>query len=266
MSGSLTVKGDSTVTLIAGENDITFNKSLYVGSYGYGKVKGKTELVITGAGTITVVGKIWGGCSGDFISEGINNAYISPSMGDYNEKRNLTFTGFNGSIVCDNITAFSNVNVLNKEIEIDDEPAVATTYATLNGTVDLSNVSNWTFDFGSTLSGSFKNDFSKNAQPEEKNGNRIYHGDTLTLNLADANWADEEYADGWTLFDNTINFSGFDGFESVSDGADLTFEKAYDEEDAFLGWYAGGVDFEHAAYTLENKDNAIVLINHGLLS
>ena len=266
VSGSLTVKGDSTVTLIAGENDITFNKSLYVGSYGYGKVKGKTELVITGAGTITVVGKIWGGCSGDFISEGINNAYISPSMGDYNEKRNLTFTGFNGSIVCDNITAFSNVNVLNKEIEIDDEPAVATTYATLNGTVDLSNVSNWTFDFGSTLSGSFKNDFSKNAQPEEKNGNRIYHGDTLTLNLADANWADEEYADGWTLFDNTINFSGFDGFESVSDGADLTFEKAYDEEDAFLGWYAGGVDFEHAAYTLENKDNAIVLINHGLLS
>ena len=233
VSNTLTVKGDSTVTLIAG-NAIEFKKSLFVGSYGYGKVKGNTELVITGKGTITVDGKIWGGCSGDFVSEGINNAYISPSMGDYNQKRNLTFTGFDGTVACDNIRAFSNVNVLNKEVEIDDESAIVTTYATLSDKVDLSDVSNWTFDFGSTLSGAFKNDFSKNAQPKEVGGEKVYSGDTLALNnLADANWA--AYKDGWVLFDFISDSAAatLGGIEEItSDIEGLAFE--WNKVDAWI--------------------------------
>jgi len=207
------IYNDATVTIKAGLSDISIN-TLTVGSYGYGNIGGKTNLILTGNTAVLddddeVIGytkieinDIWGGCGGDYYT--VDREYISAGMDDNNENRYLTFDGFVGSLDCAKIRAFSNVEVLNG------------TDATLSeGAFGLADVSNWTFDAGSTLNGAFINDLT---------------GDTLTLNGLDTY---EFGQDGWMLFSDTTNFTfgdklNINGTNYDCDGSTaITFDDNY---------------------------------------
>ena len=213
MSGSTQIIGNANVTIQAGgEEDIVLNQSLYVGSYGNGKISGKTRLTLTGSTAIDEENndfqkisakEVFGGCSGDYFM-GDERKFISAGMGDDNQRRYLTFDNFDGKFECDWIRGFSNVEVLNG------------TDATLNDSaLGLADVSNWTFDAGSTISGAFANDFT---------------GDKLVLSGLDTY---EFGQDGWMLFSDTTNFTFSDklninGTNYDCDGATaITFDGNY---------------------------------------
>ena len=115
--------------------------------------------------------------------------------------RTLSFTGFQAAISSNRITGFSDVEVLSNDEELLDDDRFDTK-ATLNSAVKMSDVSNWTFEAGSTLNGAFINDFA---------------GDKLTLTGIGEYFAAYE-TNSWTLFGDTTNFTNFDKFDSVSYG------------------------------------------------
>ena len=162
--GATTIEGNVTVKLDSsesGSNGLKLSTTLVVGSYGAGHIgteqdKKNTKLILTGGKDIELSGEIWGGCSSDIITtntipdKGNNRKVDSTVTGN----RILSFTGFNGHLTTqkNRIRAFS-------DIELKGNSTV-----TLNnygsGSVNLSDVVNWTFEYGSSLTGDFINDFN----------------------------------------------------------------------------------------------------------
>ena len=165
VAGTTTIEGNVTVTLDASDNDITIG-NLVAGSYGFGKIigntdlAGNTDLVLKGTNNITATGEIWGGCSGDTIlytrikkDDGTNSGNHEVSS-QVSGSRILTFTGFKGTLLSEKnrIRAFSDI-----EVKGNSDATVANAEG---GSVNLSDVVNWTFENGSTLTGNFINDFN----------------------------------------------------------------------------------------------------------
>ncbi len=191
VGGKTTINGNVTVTLDATNNNITI-ANLVVGSFGAGKIgtqdnKKDAKLVLTGTNDITATGEIWGGCSSDIITntkiEGGNNRYVESTVSG---RRILSFTGFEGTLTSNTnkIRAFSDVELKNSSS------------ANLGGCANLSDVVNWTFEKGSSLTGDFINDFN---------------GDTLNLTEFTAGTFD-------LMFDSNPGANDiFNGFGALAD-------------------------------------------------
>ncbi|MBR4718496.1 MAG: hypothetical protein IKP09_10605, partial [Lentisphaeria bacterium] len=160
------IQGNVTITVdtaaLTGTDTIDLG-TIVVGSYGWSKIvrddeetnpanSGNIKLVFTGDGsriTFADEAQIWGSCSGDDADA--NGKVIGESLVDGD--RTLSFTGFNGTLACNKIKAFSH-------FELDGASRV-----TINDSCNLSGIENWTFKYGvvddalSGLFGNFKNSF-----------------------------------------------------------------------------------------------------------
>ena len=212
-SNCTVINGYAKVTIETGKNDITLNDTLVVGSYGSGVIEGGTILTLKGkteqsAKTYTVsIKEIFGGCGNDYYSKA-DREYVTTMNPE--AKRTLSFTGFDGALNCDKIRGFSDVIVKSNGKELGDDDRVDTK-ATLNDNAfGLADVSNWTFEAGSSLLGEFQNDFA---------------GDTLALTGIGEYFAATKL-DSWTLFSDTTNFDNFDGFAKDKETGDylVTFD------------------------------------------
>lgn len=192
---------------------ISVKGHVYAGSYRLGKITGDVSVVFSGAGTVNINGEIWGGCSGDYyeIGEGGNRTFVS-SIGEDSD-RLLSFSGFSGNLTCQKIRGFES-------IEFVKDNGVATHAALSGSAYNLSDIGNWTFEYGCDVrNGDFANDFT---------------GDTMTL----TGLPDEEDFTEWTLLTNNRD-GAFRGF-----GDDLTVRLGSQEQemswDAELGCFLGG--------------------------
>ena len=248
------VRGNTDVTIKVGdeaESKLTLN-NLIVGSYGDGVVKGNTQLTLTGnvngeGAKAHSIESIWGGCSSDVMAD--VNADTREYRGYVNGDRILTFEGFNGALNCNQIGAFSKVQV-NGGSDV--------TLSNAAG-VRLDDVSDWEFEFGSTLVGDFKNDFAKAAQLNDLDK----EGDTLWLNLADADWTAPAYEKGWTLFSGMSQeaVDSFAGFYSVTGNTDddlTTAELTFALNSSEDAWIATDADANYK-YTLSKGTDSMVL-------
>lgn len=203
-SKKTTILEKATVTLVAG-NDIDFEKTLFVGSIGNGNIFEGTELKLTGSNVdenFNQIAKlhasdIWGASAADKI---ITDGDTRILVGGVEGTRQLTFTGFTGIVDSKNIHGFSDVLVEKNST------------AKLNETVNLSDVSNWTFEADSKLLGKFKNDFA---------------GDKLALTGITAE------TNNWQLFEAT-GFTGAADLQVSFNGGDFV---AY--ESGINGWSNG---------------------------
>jgi hypothetical protein len=195
-ASSCTFAESSNVTLtVGGDEKITFQKALFVGSFGSGRLE-TTTLTLTGVSKVAdalTAKEIWGGGSSDYYKETATDRTYETAVSG---ARTLSFTGFDASVACDRIVGFSDVIVQSNGEELDDDDRVDTN-AVLSENVKLSDVSNWTFEAGSTLVGKFENDIS---------------GDVLTMDVRTM------VGSSWTLFDDTvIDFKDYadGGFDKV---------------------------------------------------
>ena len=236
-SSSCTFVKSSNVTLtVGGAEKINMAGCLFVGSFGSGKVE-TTKLTLAGQSTASdalVVKEIWGGCGSDFNKDDGKGGttYETAVSGS----RTLSFTGFQAAIKSNLVSGFSAVEVLSNDEELLDEDRFDTR-ATLQNTVKLSNVENWTFEAGSTLNGAFINDFA---------------GDSLTL-FGIGDYFEATGLDSWTLFGDTTNFTGFDAFAYDADAEKycVTFDGA-NANFVNNAWVT-------ADYKLSIENNAMVL-------
>jgi len=176
----------STVFRPDAESIITIAGHVYAGSYRLGKITGDVSVVFSGAGTVSIGGEIWGGCSGDYYEIGNEGNRTFVSSIDNASDRLLSFTGFTGNLTCQKIRGFESIEFV-KDNGIE-------THAALSGSgYNLSDIRNWTFEYGCDVqNGDFANDFT---------------GDTLKLKgLPDM----EEFTE-WTILTNSRAgaFSGF---------------------------------------------------------
>ncbi len=212
---------EGNVSLVFRPDDagtISIQGHVYAGSYRHGKITGDVSVVFSGAGTVNIGGEIWGGCSGDYyeIGEGGNRTFVS-SINE-NSDRLLSFTGFTGDLTCQKIRGFES-------IEFVKDNGVATHAALSGNGYDLSDIRNWTFEYGCDVQdGDFANDFT---------------GDTLTL----AGVPDEEDFTEWTILTNNRD-GAFRGF-----GDELTVRLGSQEMD----W-----DAEHGCFSESNYRLALV--------
>jgi len=196
-----TINGNVVTTINSSTlNGLTMS-NIVAGSHGYGAINGDVELVFKGKGIVesdaylTITGEIWGGCSGDSYEYTIDENDIPKRTLNSNitGSRILSFTGFEGTLDCTKIRAFSDINFTGgSEVKLN------------RASYDLSEIENWSFEYGSSLMDSnFANDFT---------------GDTLNLDPTGWGWASAE--DDWTILENSRSgaFAGFDSFGSVSFG------------------------------------------------
>ena len=197
-------------------------KNLVLGSYSAGSISGNATLTLTGEGSGIEFfdgGEIWGGCGGDYYEISNNRHFETKIEGS----RILSFAGFTGDLACSKIRGFDTLT------------CDKTSKVGINNSVSLSDVKNWTFEYGtftldentvtSGLSGNFVNSFL---------------GDTLTLkNIGSFSGS------SWTILENSRSgaFAGFGGevgdmtvklFMNDNDttGTDMTWKPD--------GYYAGG--------------------------
>ena len=183
---------------------------VYAGSYRHGTITGSVSVVFSGGGTVDIAGEIWGGCSGDYyeIGPGGNKNLVSSISSD----RLLSFTGFTGTLTCQKIRGVESIEFVRGD-------GVAT-HAALSGRgYHLSDIKNWTFEYGCDLRNSdFANDFT---------------GDRLTLNCVPGE--DEDFTD-WTILTNS-RAGAFAGF---GDGLDVYLGSQKMSWDAAQGCFLGG--------------------------
>jgi hypothetical protein len=186
-SAQTCINGNVSIVFRPDENStISIQGHVYAGSYRLGKINGNVSVVLSGAGTISIAGEIWGGCSGDFyeIGDGGNRTFIS-SIAETSD-RLLSFTGFSGKLTCQKIRGFESIEFVKDH--------GTATHAALSGSgYNLSDVRNWSFEYGCDVrNGDFANDFT---------------GDTLNLiGLPEG----KDFTD-WTILSNARDgaFSGF---------------------------------------------------------
>ena len=191
-----TINGNTCITIDASGNSIQLG-NVVAGSHGYGVINGNTQLVFKGSGAnLTISGQLWGGCSGDSYADDeitFKSVLANTSVGEGKTKRILSFDGFNGALNCTEIKCFNTFEARNG------------TAVTLNSSAyDLSEIKNWSFEYGSSLTNSdFDNDF---------------YGDVLDLDLTGWN----QSSSPWTVMSNSHDnaFVGFDSFGSVKLGGE----------------------------------------------
>jgi hypothetical protein len=224
-----TIYGDVTVTVDCGAGNTIQLSHLVAGSHGFGQILkdpgsnsgGNTAIVFKGIGTnlsFTGDGELWGGSGRDSLSRITGECSESFVAGD----RLLSFEGFTGSLNC-KIRDF-------KSIRLVDESAVGLMAETV--TVDLKGIKNWTFEYDSSLTGDFANDF---------------FGDTLNLTGLDAVSLDD-----WTILTNVSEtaFKGFDSFSAVSFGTG---------EGSAASYSSGSDVWYNSAYVMYRSGNSMLL-------
>ncbi len=210
-----TITGNVTVNINASSNVISL-ASLAVGSQGPGSIGNGTNLVLTGKGSnLSVSGEIWGASTGGYYTVGDNRSFVSFVDGS----EVLSFSGFTGKLKCTKIRGFDTVTC--------DE----TSKVGIDPNVSLSDVKNWTFEFGawtedeetvtSGISGNFTNDFT---------------GDELELKGVGSLAVNSS----WTVLENSKAgaFAGFGG-----ESGDMTVKfylNADDKTGTAMTWQSGG--------------------------
>ena len=190
------MKGNINLTIDAGKA-LTVNEHISAGSRGRGTVDGNVTVTVTGNGdNLTFDGLLFGGCSGDLYrtNNGVRTADTSVT-GD----RKLVFDGFSNG--------FDGTVSMFESVRFAGGSSVAFTNAALN----LSDISNWDFEFGSSLSGVNRNNFA---------------GDTLNFDLT--GWA----GDQWEVMSGSASaFSGWNDASRVTLGGESA---AWDSD--ISGW------------------------------
>lgn len=196
VSGRMSMKGNINLTIDAGKA-LTVNEHISAGSRGRGTVDGNVTVTVTGNGdNLTFDGLLFGGSSGDLYrtNNGVRTADTSVT-GD----RKLVFDGFSNG--------FDGTVSMFESVRFAGGSSVAFTNAALN----LSDISNWDFEFGSSLSGVNRNNFA---------------GDTLNFDLT--GWA----GDQWEVMSGSASaFSGWNDASRVTLGGESA---AWDSD--ISGW------------------------------
>jgi hypothetical protein len=205
-----TIYGDVTVTVDCGTGNTIQLSHLAAGSHGMGAIKvnettssgGNTAIVFKGDGSnlsFTANGELWGGSGRDNLNARTGICEDSFVEGD----RLLSFEGFRSDNFNSNrIRDFSSIQLIG-------ESEVGIT----GSSVDLCGIENWTFEYDSSLSGNFGNNFEN---------------DTLTLDLSNLGVVSNGLS--WTLLENS-NSDAFTGFgdlfenvEAVAEAEECTVE------------------------------------------
>ncbi len=200
--------GNTNITISGG----IFNGNIYGGGFDQSKVLGDTHITFTGT------------AGADFSVNGIIDGDASNarywSKGSFvTGDRYLTFDAFTGEF---GATLISNID----QMEVTGGSDV-----NLKNQLDLSEVSQWEFDFGSSLEGFAQNDLA---------------GDTLVL----SGWEDQLGDEGWTVMSGS-SITGFGEME-VTNGSNLIFAWNADEQ-----YYLGSIGDEQ--FKLSMEDGAMKL-------
>lgn len=200
--------GNTNITISGG----IFNGNIYGGGFDQSKVQGDTHITFTGT------------AGADFSVNGIIDGDASNarywSKGSFvTGDRYLTFDAFSGEFGATLIT------------NIDQMEVTGGSDVNLKNQLDLSEVSQWEFDFGSSLEGFAQNDLA---------------GDTLVL----SGWEDQLGDEGWTVMSGS-SITGFGEME-VTNGSNLIFAWNADEQ-----YYLGSIGDEQ--FKLSMEDGAMKL-------
>ena len=195
--------GNTNITISGG----IFNGNIYGGGFDRSKVQGDTHITFTGtAGADFSVNGIIDGDASNARYWG-NNSFVG---GD----RYLTFDAFSGEFGATLIT------------NIDQMKVTGGSDVNLKNQLDLSEVSQWEFDFGSSLEGFAQNDLA---------------GDSLVL----SGWEDQLGDKGWTVMSGS-SITGFGEME-VTNGSNLIFAWNADEQ-----YYLGSIGDEQFKLSMED--------------
>ena len=195
--------GNTNITISGG----IFNGNIYGGGFDRSKVLGDTHITFTGAtGADFSVNGIIDGDASNARYWG-NNSFVG---GD----RYLTFDAFSGEFGATLIT------------NIDQMKVTGGSDVNLKNQLDLSEVSQWEFDFGSSLEGFAQNDLA---------------GDSLVL----SGWEDQLGDKGWTVMSGS-SITGFGEME-VTNGSNLIFAWNADEQ-----YYLGSIGDEQFKLSMED--------------
>lgn len=200
--------GNTNITISGG----IFNGNIYGGGFDQSKVQGDTHITFTGT------------AGADFSVNGIIDGDASNarywSKGSFvTGDRYLTFDAFTGEFGATLIT------------NIDQMEVTGGSDVNLKNQLDLSEVSQWEFDFGSSLEGFAQNDLA---------------GDSLVL----SGWEDQLGDEGWTVMSGS-SITGFGEME-VTNGSNLIFAWNADEQ-----YYLGSIGDEQ--FKLSMEDGAMKL-------
>lgn len=200
--------GNTNITISGG----IFNGNIYGGGFDQSKVQGDTHITFTGT------------AGADFSVNGIidgdsSNARYWSKGSFVTGDRYLTFDAFTGEFGATLIT------------NIDQMEVTGGSDVNLKNQLDLSEVSQWEFDFGSSLEGFAQNDLA---------------GDTLVL----SGWEDQLGDEGWTVMSGS-SITGFGEME-VTNGSNLIFAWNADEQ-----YYLGSIGDEQ--FKLSMEDGAMKL-------
>ena len=200
--------GNTNITISGG----IFNGNIYGGGFDQSKVLGDTHITFTGT------------AGADFSVNGIIDGDASNarywSKGSFvTGDRYLTFDAFSGEFGATLIT------------NIDQMEVTGGSDVNLKNQLDLSEVSQWEFDFGSSLEGFAQNDLA---------------GDSLVL----SGWEDQLGDEGWTVMSGS-SITGFGEME-VTNGSNLIFAWNADEQ-----YYLGSIGDEQ--FKLSMEDGAMKL-------
>ena len=217
--GNVTITVDSSG---ATADDPIILSQICAGSNGWGTISGDTKLIFTGNGSAVVFQEdslLFGSSSGDRLN---SVGKIEKNDVSVVGNRILSFTGFNGTLGCDKIEAFSHIELKSKD-SVDSEVNLS------SAAIDLSGLENWEIECGSSLSGNFTNDFA---------------GDTLNLIDFSGLAADTPVT---LMTDNTKSdakdvFRGFAGLSIKMDG-DLVTSKRYDSENRVFAFSSNDVNY-----------------------
>ena len=180
------VDGDINLTIDASQNAVNIidGCNVVAGSSGYGTVVGNVNVTIKGD-KLNFNGILSGGSEGAHYYIGADGSRTCNSYID--GTRSVTFSNFNGNFD-GRIVVFENISF------VDNSNVVFT-----NTGLSLSDISEWNFEFGSSVSGLKTNDFT---------------GDTMNLDLT--GW---DQLSSWDVMDGTGSaFSGLNDLASVTIG------------------------------------------------
>lgn len=193
------VDGDINLTIDASQNAVNIidGCNVVAGSSGYGTVVGNVNVTIKGD-KLNFNGILSGGSEGAHYYIGADGSRTCNSYID--GTRSVTFSNFNGNFD-GRIVVFENISF------VDNSNVVFT-----NTGLSLSDISEWNFEFGSSVSGLNSNDFT---------------GDTMNLDLT--GW---DQLSSWDVMDGTGSaFSGLNDLASVTIGG-----QAASWDDSLSSW------------------------------
>lgn len=187
-----TVSGNVNLTVNA-VNHIGIMNHIVAGSFDDGRIEGDVSVTFSGLGSnLDFTGTVSGGSgSAYYYRDDLGNRLCKSYV---DGERKIVFSGFNGDFDA-KFAAFSSIRFTgNSEVVFTDAAQ------------DASDLETWEFDYGSTVSGIGRNDFS---------------GDTL--NIGTSGW---EGAGDWEmLFGGDRTFTGWEEFAAVAIGGETaTFD------------------------------------------